>query len=471
MRLPTQTSTDDTVLFAKQTRAICVLLMGLDQSMRQQIVPFHSPNITICRLDLVANYPRPWKICPYGEPNRPSNSMEPLSLSERPQDCVSHFQPIKRVLKTIFFASLLGTVFAPLRAVAQNQPIAVRQFVGDFTLKYAAKELRSRTPADREDEYQIVAQGIDMSLKQGGMTASAADKARADLRERTAHDPPPNKFSVVLSCRNGKMLYRIDGSRPTVLIWDGKYSYVYDERSAALKVRTGFGFESATLIPCPAVGLPGIPLIKLPTSSQDNLQVRGDVFTGFIFPTGPYYLPGSLHFVKADDGAMHLTAGEWRESGLLRGRYEFSGTSSLGPMPIAHQIHIIQYLRTLPPDPKKKPQVFQSDVYELVSSSASGIPDEQFNPTAYFPVSTNDRKEPPRPFINWTVSNRVVTFHYDPSKTLVNQLRDAIQLEKSEAEQIYTLQNKRRGIGGPVLLALLLAGVAFWLLRRKAVSR
>ena len=384
---------------------------------------------------------------------------------ERLKNCVSICQHPKRAtwIGLIAIIFLTCNAVAPLPSVAQNQVPAIPQLTGDFTLKYAGIQTEHQTSAHREETYRILADGVDASLEQGGMTRIEADKAKAELRERSMHDAAPYKFSALLSMHNGKLFYGISGSKPTILIWDGKNSYVYDALEATLLVKPGLGFISPTQVPCPGIGLPGLPLIRLPTPGGNDFQLRGEIFTNYIFPSGPYYMPGTLHYVTAKDGAMQLTSSEWWDGGQLTERHEFSGATRLNNVLLPRHTQFLRYRRGDRPTPGKALPVGLRTEYELVSFSDTALADDQFEPTTHFKTNS-------RPSITWGVPNHTVSFRFDPTKTLEQQSNEQFQLEKLEADRQDNLEGKRHGIAGPLLLTLLLVGTVWWLLRRKGSS-
>jgi len=169
--------------------------------------------------------------------------------------------------------------------------------------------------------YQTNANGMDDAVKEGKMSKAQADQQKAALKDAAKHKDPPIKFTGVLSCHNGKILYRTSGPAANVFIWDGTNSYTYDVASKFLAVQSGFSAQPLVEIPFPGAAVPGISLINLASPGVNNMQLRGDVYTQFIGPHGPWYHDGILTLKRSTDGALLPEAAEWRDDGALNGRY------------------------------------------------------------------------------------------------------------------------------------------------------
>lgn len=379
------------------------------------------------------------------------------------------FRPQPRTLRLIFAVIALWTshVVMPQAVHAQNQLPPLPQLSGDFTLRYAATQTQNQNAAAKENLYRTNVNSIDAALKEGKMTRAEADHNKAALKEFFKHDLPPQHFSVMLSSHNGKLLYRTEGDTPIVLIWDNKNAYLYDTKAMYLNIEPSFGFGSTAQFLCPGAGLPGIPVIKLPTPGPAENQLRGDIYAGYVQYNGPLYLPGILHFAQNSNGSPRLTDAEWQENGQLKGRCEFSGTAPLGDIPLARQIKYIQYNPLISHAPGKPPEEDHTVQYKLTASSNIAVTEDQFDPRTYFPGPSKEGQTPYRPIVSWSDSHSRVEFRYDPTKPLDQQITAQLQLIKTDAAQQTIRENKRKGIAGPILIVFLFIGVVWWLMRRK----
>lgn len=376
------------------------------------------------------------------------------------------------VLRGTFVAivTLAGNAFFTLPSLAQSQFPSVPQLSGDFTLKYSAIRTANQTSGAKDAIFQANASGIDAAVKDGRLTQAEATKEKLEIEQDLKHDSPPDAFYIVLSMRQGKLLYRMSGTMPSVFIWDGKNSYAYDVKEAGLQVKTGFGFRQVAELPLPGVGLSEIPLIKLPTVDESNMQIRGDVYTNDVQPNGPFYMSGILQFAKEQDGTVRLTGGEWRDNGEIKGRSEYSGTAAIGNVLIARQIQLILYNHLIRHALGTAPEVDHTIKYTLVSFSNQALAEDQFKPTFYFPAPDSSHPEVSGPVVYWSAPGHQISFRHDPSKTLEQQYNEHLQIQKSDADLQHTRENKRNGIAGPILMVLLLVGATWWLVRRKGSS-
>jgi hypothetical protein len=368
----------------------------------------------------------------------------------------------------------LVTTLALKSGSAQQKPMPespaipeIPQIKADFTLKYSIIVAENQSFDAKMAIYRTNANGMDDAVKEGRMTQEQAERQKAALKDAAKHHDTPIKFSGVLSCHDGKILYRTSGASANVYIWDGTHSYSYDVASKFLSVRSGFRAQPLQELPCPGAAIPGISLLKLPSPGAINLQLRGDVYTQFIGDHGPLYRNGILTFKKSSDGTLLPSAAEWRDDTELNGRYEFSGDAKLNNTHIAQRIRCFEYSGMIPHAPGTDPIVASTTEYILVSSSDQALPDKEFLPASYLQGTPPQHPDELGSVVSWVDASHKVGFPYTPNKTLQEQHNQHAAMADRIAADDKKRNTGRRGIVGPILIVILLIGGAWWLLRRK----
>lgn len=323
---------------------------------------------------------------------------------------------------------------APVPDNATLTGLKKNQLTGSFTLRYhmVAKDVRS--PALKEKNMQRQIDYYEMGYELGKLTRQQVDKHIADIRKAGMKPIEDSAMDIVLSSRDGKLLYNtvdtLNKIQSVVIIDKNLYYSISPSTAGALNVDDGCSVSSFVNFPIIGANLPSLDIWRsIPSNMEWSMDcpvnLPYDLSTGVLCKALLTKMSGSVKdsgyvtstawFDKLADGSrmtrlVILDPAHPTEEWILDDALNLNGAW------IPRKIQKIDY---------NSGERSSEAVYTLVESSAASLDEAAFNIRTYL----KDKQ-----IVNIQTGDRYNTFHYDATDSGDLFTMDKRVQAKEEAE-------------------------------------
>lgn len=382
-----------------------------------------------------------------------------------------------RILTILIGFMILGLPCSFVQAQTSPEQLVRHLTLPDeFTLVYNVTKKDVRSQELRKGSLSLIRSQQEIAVKAGAANKNQSEAWLEKVADSLQAIHPPEKFSITVSVKNGKILYQLakDNLHFIFALYDGDHTFyfqknlsrTYEKRPGERgELLPGNGALCDTLLPLPGVSLPFLPLIKAPVAKTATAFAQTLTGQSPVINRGPNseipYTSSHVDVAVTNVGVEAKNCVLWYPDGRVLQRWDYQKHEKFANVGLASRMTFTDYTAYESHGKMLTAPEF-TYTYELVSAKQKALPDQAFTPAALLSDGTGVQDSRTKDIIGFGFRKDGGSMEKQIKRARWEQAQDKAKIESGNI--------KGSKLSGAFLLLALCSGAGAWWWRKRQAA-